>query len=231
MKAIHIANAKKLDAEVAIEIQPQRSRIRTVLPDGSDKVNVKILKSTVATEMQVLAEKYGDNLQVLEALLESDPEVDTELTGKKLRHTRKLYVDQNNRIAYSLNLYRVIRQPDGEEKERRDLNKVPANVNAEIPLQWTGKRFPKEEAIRQFVFGRKYQLRHVNGVTYDFLYSMAKELEDSKSLILVGAGAKANQPLLLTRGGQSYRGFLEGRTDGDKYCLILHLTDIELKGL
>ena len=48
-------------------------------------------------------------------------------------------------------------------------------------------------------------------------------------LMLVGAGPKGNQPLVLTRGGQQYRGFLEGRTQGDKYCLILHLSNMELK--
>ena len=70
---------------------------------------------------------------------------------------------------------------------------------------------------------------HVNGLTYDFLFSMAKELEQSESLLLLGAGAKGAQPLVLTRGGQQYRGFLEGRTQGKKYCLILHLSNMELK--
>jgi hypothetical protein len=32
-------------------------------------------------------------------------------------------------------------------------------------------------------------------------------------------------------GGKPYRAFLEGRIKGDKYCLILHLTDQELKPL
>lgn len=60
---------------------------------------------------------------------------------------------------------------------------------------------------------------------------MAKELQDSKSLVLIGAGAKGTDPILLTRGGQPYRGFLEGRAEKDRYMLILHLSDIELKGL
>jgi hypothetical protein len=58
---------------------------------------------------------------------------------------------------------------------------------------------------------------------------MAKELEDTLSLMLLGAGPKGSQPLVLTRGGQQFRGFLEGRTQGDKYCLILHLSNMELK--
>ena len=45
----------------------------------------------------------------------------------------------------------------------------------------------------------------------------------------VGAGEKGNQPLVMSDGGKPYRAFLEGRVRGDSYCLILHLTDQELK--
>lgn len=46
---------------------------------------------------------------------------------------------------------------------------------------------------------------------------------------MLGGGQKGNEPILLSRGGQPYRGFLEGRIQEDRYMLILHLTDIELK--
>ena len=58
---------------------------------------------------------------------------------------------------------------------------------------------------------------------------MAQELEKADSLMLLGGGPKSNQPLILRRGGSPYRGFLEGRTDGEKYCLILHLSNLELR--
>ena len=60
---------------------------------------------------------------------------------------------------------------------------------------------------------------------------MAKELEDKNSLMLIGAGPKANQPLVLRRGSLPQRGFLEGRTSGDKYLLVLHLSNLELKAV
>ena len=87
----------------------------------------------------------------------------------------------------------------------------------------------KEEACRKFVFSGKLQLVHINGLTYDFLHGIASELEKEQSLMLLGAGSKSNQPLVLRRGGSPYRGFLEGRTDGRKYALILHLSNLELK--
>ena len=58
---------------------------------------------------------------------------------------------------------------------------------------------------------------------------LAKELEQRGSLMLLGAGPKSNQPLILRRGGTPYRGFLEGRTEGEKYCLMLHFSNLELK--
>ena len=49
------------------------------------------------------------------------------------------------------------------------------------------------------------------------------------SPVFVGAGSKGNLPLILSAGGTPYRGFLEGRVIDDKYALILHLTNFELK--
>ncbi|HEY2909269.1 MAG TPA: hypothetical protein VGI99_03435, partial [Gemmataceae bacterium] len=81
----------------------------------------------------------------------------------------------------------------------------------------------------KFVMAAKMQLHHINGLTYDFLFGIAKELQAKNSLMLMGAGPKANQPIVLRRGSVPYRGFLEGRTNGDEYCLLLHLSNMELK--
>lgn len=231
IRAIHLANEKRRDAEIAFEAQIEKIQIHSVLADGSEKENVKILKTTVQRDEEALLKQYGEMGKLARALAEEDPDVDLETVGKMIRRTRKLWVDVENRIAYRVNLYRVVRDPDGTERERRDLNKLPGNMNAEVPLRWNGKKYPKDEAIRKFVFTKKYQIRHVNGVTFDFLYNMAKELHESRALGLVVAGRKGNEPILLSRGGQPYRGFLEGRVEGERYCLVLHLSDIELKEL
>ena len=39
----------------------------------------------------------------------------------------------------------------------------------------------KAEAYKKFVFVAKQQMVHVNGLTYDFLYGMAKELEEAEA--------------------------------------------------
>ena len=86
-------------------------------------------------------------------------------------------------------------------------------------------------ALRMFVFTKKYQVKHVNGLTYDFLYDMAKQLAEKNAMMLIGSGLKGVGPIVLSDGGTNYRAFLEGRIDGEKYCLILHLTNLELKAL
>lgn len=231
-KAIHISNDKKRDAEVAVEQQVRRSKVRSVLPSGEEKNNMRLLKNTINYEFEVLLGNYDGNLSAFEdALLKNDPEVDAENTGYFLHNTHKLYIDQDNRIAYRINLYQVIYDPQGDEIERHDINRVPANINTEMPLRWTGKRVDKSEAVRSFVFFRKYQIRHINGVTFDFLYNMAKDLQESKTMVLIGGGEKGADPIFLTRGGSPYRGFLEGRVQEDRYILVLHLSDIELKSL
>jgi len=231
MRAIHIANEKRRDAEVAFEAQTIRRETRTLLKNGKEKSNVRLLKSTVKMDEEVLAIEFGAWDKVAQALIDGDPELDMEVIGKKLNRTHRLWVDKDNHIAYRVNLFRTLYNPDGTERERLDINKLPSNINKEFPLKWTGRMFPRNEVIRQFVFSRSYQIRHINGATFDFLYAMAKELDEKDSLVMVSGGQKGNDPVLLSRGGQPYRAFLEGRIKEERYILILHLTDIELKGI
>ena len=82
-----------------------------------------------------------------------------------------------------------------------------------------------------FMFKKSYQVQHVNGLTYDFLFDMAKKLAEADSMMLVGGGQKGTDPIVMANGGTPYRAFLEGRVDGDRYALILRLTNMELKSI
>jgi hypothetical protein len=230
MRAIHIANEKKRDAEVAFSAPPKQEAINMVLGDGRDRTNVKYIKTL--TDDDVIKKQYkNDMIKLGEALIAGDPEIDMEQTGRFLKKTLRLWMTADNNIAYRVNFVEVVYNPDGTEKERRDVVKKQSNIRIEDPIQWTGKPFPKAETLRKFVFTKSYQLFHTSGLSYDFLYDMAKQLHESKSFMRLGAGKKGNEQLCLTEGGEKYFGFLEGRVDGDKYCLILRLTNMELKPL
>ena len=229
MRAINLANDKKRDAQVAVEAVRQPSTVRRVLPDGEDYISLKVLKQSLALAFDALARAYTDPVALGRAIIEADPEVDMEVIGRRVWGTRRLYLDQDGHIAYRVTLQQIVKDPAGVEVRRQDLTKAMPNVGGESVVQWTGRRFDKHDTIRKFVFSRTLQIKHVNGLTFDFLYAMAKDLAETNTLMFVGAGPKGTEPLVFSQGGEPYRGFLEGRIDKDKYCLILHLTNLEVK--
>jgi len=229
MRTINIANEKKRDARVSFEGHRYQSDISYVLDDGTSRKTVKVLKTTLNESLSTLQNHYESMTDIANAIIKSDPEVNPEVTGIMLDNTKKLFVSKDSKIVYGVDLFEVSKRPDGTEKDRKFHERPLANVNSEIPIRCTGKRIPKDKAIKMFVFSRKYQMKHVNGLTYDFLFDMAKSLHEDNALMLIGGGAKGTEPLVLYQGGTPYRAFLEGRIKGDKYCLILHLTQLELK--
>jgi hypothetical protein len=180
-------------------------------------------------DLSALTDKYGSLEAVGQAILQDDPEIDIERTGRLMQNTSRIYVNASRQIVHKIQFFEKILNPDGSQRDRRPQKILEPNLAGQTPLRWSGIFIKKEEACRKFVFSGKIQLQHVNGLTYDFLYGMAKELEEKGSLLLLGAGPRSKEPLILRRGGAAYRGFLEGRTQGDQYCLLLHFSNLELK--
>jgi hypothetical protein len=226
---INIANSKGRDAVVGSQTVAKPLKVRWLDDKGRQVQNGRVIKGDMSHDLAALEAKAGGRDKVSQSLIAGDPEVDIEIAGAVLRDTRRVYVDPDGKIVHKVRQFEVIKNPDGTERERRPRKINQPNIASESPLTWTGKMMKKKDVYSKFVFAGKRQIVHVNGLTYDFLYNMAKELEAAESLLLLGAGPKGAQPLVLTRGGQQYRGFLEGRTQGDKYCLILHLSNMELK--
>ncbi len=231
MRGIKLMNSKGRDAEVGSQSVRRARRVRWLDDQGRQVRNVKILKSTLDHDLDALMEAHGDPAKIADAMVDGDPEIDLERYGSFLEDTSRVYVDPERKILYSVQEWEVVRAPDGTEKERRPRVVSQANAGVEAPLRWSGKLLKRSAVYNRFVFSLKQQLVHINGLTYDFLFGMAKELEEKDSLLLIGSGPKSNMPLIFQRGGTAYRGFLEGRTQGDKYCLLLHLSNLELKGV
>lgn len=225
---INISNAKNRDAVVAME---GLSPVREVYyrdENGTPVINRKLLKSDVDHDLAKLMKKRKKLESVAKVLIKDDPEIDIERFGKYLAETSRVYVSQRG-IVHVVDEFEVIKNPDGTVRERRPRKKDLQNINTDVPLKWTGKYIKKKEAVHRFVFTNKKQLVHINGLTYDFLFQMAKELDKRDSLLLIRGGEKGDQPVVMNRGGKPYNAFLEGRVKGDSYCLILHLSNMELK--
>ena len=229
MPAINICNEAGRDAEVSMESVTLPLRVRWVDSQGRQARNIRLLKSTLNLDIEALKKSSEGIENVAQSLIDDDPDVDLEVTGSFLSMTSRVYINSENDIVHRIQQYELVKNPDGSTRERRVLERTQQNVTSEMPLKWSGVYIKRSEVVRKFVFGNKMQLAHINGLTYDFLFNMAKDLESRDCMMLVGAGPKSNEPLILRRGNVPYRGFLEGRTRGDKYVLLLHLSNLELK--
>ena len=226
-KSIRITNASGRDGSAQV-VSPKRETPTSLGLPGHTIQFHRYLSSTEAGRGEVLAQSLGDDYA--QALIDGDPEIDLEHVGRSIAETNVVFLSSKGDFLYSPpKVVEVITGPDGAEKERRDPVDVESNVDDERPVRWTGKKIPIGEAVRRFMFRRSLQVTHVDGVTYDFLHAMAKELSGERALMLVGAGAKGSDPLVFQANGRPCRGFLEGRVDGEKYQLMLHLSDLELK--
>ena len=230
MKIINIANNSKRNTRVVLESRRAKAKTFYVDANGDQVKSVRMVKNTLKTDLKELTKETSLE-DLSRKLIDGDPEIDFELFGRQIHQTTKIYLNSNNEAAHGVVLKEEIYLPDGTLKEVRDMLVQESNINTERPIKWSNKLMPKKQFYKKFAFGAAYQINHVDGLSFDFLFSMAKELEEKDALLYVAAGEKSNQPLVLARNGTQYRGFLEGRTKGDKYMLILHMTNLELKNI
>jgi hypothetical protein len=225
--SIHIANAKGRDATVGL--------LNIKAPEGP-KLGVpkeritftRYIAATEATMHEALTKQYGETYA--QQLISNDPEIDLEAVGLKIEQMQTVYLDGDKSLLYvEPSFIELVLNPDGSEKERRTPVEVDMNINGEVPVRFSGRLVPIKDAVRRFAFKRKVQLHHIDGLTFDFLYDIAKDLEAQNSLMVIGAGDKGTLPLVFQANGKPYRGFLEGKTKDKSYQLVLHLSEMELK--
>lgn len=233
-RILSITDDKKRDAHVEVASPPRPERLRWVSgKDGAPIRLERLVKSTDKTSFEALAQRFGTMEAISTALVAGDPELDLEQVGRRLGQATRVWVGRSGQVLYAARVLSVVTAPDGTEKSRGDFVDVEATVGEDQPpIPWTGRLIPATEVVRKFVLGRKLQVRHVNGLTFEFLHSIASSLEKADKLLLVGAGPKGQSPLVFQTNGAPFRGFLEGRTDGpDRYLLVLHLSNLELKSV
>ncbi|SVA98049.1 uncharacterized protein METZ01_LOCUS150903 [marine metagenome] len=227
MKKIHFMNKDERNAKVAF----QPLKINKNFKMGLPKEEIFFKRFVAATEKGLhehlskeLGEDYG------QALVDGDPEIDFNSIGKKINGTDLVYLDSKGEVLYAPPIIKEsIIGPDGAEKERRKSENIPSNVDDELPVRWSDQKIPIQDVLKSFAFMRTIQIMHIDGLTYDFLYQMAKELSEEKCMAMIGAGKQGKNPLIFQANGSPYRGFLEGRVKDKKYKLLLHLSNMELK--
>ncbi len=168
-------------------------------------------------------------------LIEGNPELDMQSAGRLMRDATAVYLDPSTpqpTMATDFKEIEVVYAPDGAEKERRPRVFRTANLDTSAPLKIV-RRLPIKDCLTRFVFRGMQQLIHTDGLTFDFLHGLARSLQESRSMALIGAGPKGAGPLVLRDGGSPFRAFLYGEAEGGgeqaRYRLLLLLSDQELK--
>ena len=224
---IHISNATNWDATVVATSTPAKEK---TIPSKTGKP-VVFQRYVAAGEGKIhetLVKEFGDSYS--KQLIDADPEIDFEMVGRTITATNTVLLDKDGQPLFCApEVLEIIYGPNGKEVERRTPVEIAPNINEEVPVKWTGKLIPRADLVRKYAIKRSMQLRHVDGVTYDFLYAIAKELDEKDSVMLLGGGEAGKGPLVLQSNGSPYRGFLDGRINGDKYVLLMHLSSMELK--
>ncbi len=230
-RVISFTDAKNRDAHVEIETAKSAVHHGYVNAAGEPVRSERFIKVTENRTYDALLREYGDDLALANAMVEKDPEIDFEKVGRRVGVADRVHVRPDGSVLYCARTMLVQLDPEGNELERRDFIDVEATVDEATPLPWSGRLFPIDQVVRKFAITRKLRVRHVNGLTFDFLYDIAKHLHEENKMLFVGTGKKGTQPLIFQTNGSPYRGFLEGRVDGEGYLLLLHLSNMELKAL
>ena len=205
LKEIHIANEKKRDANVRFVSLIKESDPKFAYKGKSIK-NSRLLISSDETSEDNLIKKYKNKLA--QKILEEDVDLDIEYAGKYIGDIDRILFNSKNEILYTPpKIKEVVFNKEWKEIKKQNPKEIVPNVRDDTPpLKWTGKFFKREDILKKFVVTKSIQLRHVDGLTFEFLYDMAKTLDDKKSLMFVGGGKSGKDPLIFQTNGNPYRG-------------------------
>ena len=229
MRKIHISDSNAKNTFVYFApIKPPKNQFKAF---GKERVfSKRVIISGEHNDYENLLNKYQEKLP--EILQDKDPELDLEIIGRPIEKTNTVFINKKNEIMkIAPNWIELIFDRDGNEKERRVPEERSSNITDDLPIRFTKMKLKRKDAVRKFVFTRTLQLWHSDGLSFEFLYNIAKDLDDNDEMMLVGAGAKGRDPLIFQNNGLPWRGFLEGRIQGDSYALLLRLSNLELKSL
>jgi len=234
IRYIQIEDSNKIDAEITFKSIKKGNQIYMALENGEKPLNKRVLKSTKENSLDFLIGKKtpsdDDYSEFSERLIHKDDEIDFELFGKFIDKVDKIYTNQELKPVFNVNISEQIIDPKGDLVEEKEKAYSKSNINGKSIVKWTGKYMPKKKLFNKIVLASKYQLKHINGLTFDFLFKIAKDLHEKDSFMMLGGG-KGNEPIIINDGGKPYRAFLEGRIKDKSYILIMHLSNQEYKSL
>jgi hypothetical protein len=223
---IHLAH-ENVDAELELIPTHRKKQSFRKTPDGKDIINQKF----ILFDIEKRNDKVLKENQIFDKFIEDDFDIDIELTGKYIKSTNRIVVNKDFRPVYNYMRFDILKFPDGSKKERVHLY-THGNTNHDIPVKITDDLIDPKDLLLKYIFRKSYYISHTNGLTFKFLFDLAKRLHNSGKFARVEAydpDSQKRSPLVLYDGGRKFpRAFLEGRVKKNAYALILHISDQEL---
>jgi hypothetical protein len=218
-----------------------RYKKRTKLKKTRENVEVINTKRAIVPYDNEFIERLRNDENLLQEFIEKDNEIDLELTEKRISRTFRILFTSDGELCYNFTEYEIKKDRSGKiipcEQcgeifcEHQIKGRTVANINQEDkPIIFIKPMMlDKLEAIKRWSFGRSYQLRHVDGLTFKFCYELALKLSNMRKMTLM-APIKDNkpQPLILRNNTRPFYAWLEGRVKDDKYALILHRATLKI---
>ena len=114
--------------------------------------------------------------QIVEALVKSDPEIDTRLIGKPVRIRSLAYLDEQRKPVCHFRLVEEKLTPEGTVKETRPYKVSESNIELPIQLSPKGSQ-TTEDLVQKFVLHKIYQVVHLDSLSFDFLFKLCQEIQ------------------------------------------------------
>lgn len=219
IRRLRLADHRGREAVVAMLPVHATTTIHYQGPDGQLVQHRRRIK--LSTER--IAPPGADPDDISRTLIDGDPEVALELTGRTTGPCERRWLDEEGHPCYAPSYVEVRTHADGTERERRPLPMRPANLVTARPRVWSGVLRPRTDVMRTEIFTRAYQVAHTTALEFDFLHGLAAYLQDGAVMVQVGSGPHGTGILRCERNGLSYRGWLDGHVGDDSYQLVLYL--------
>jgi len=191
---------------------------------GLDVQPARWIHTTDATSTAALVAHYGDGLA--DVIIEGDPDIAIDSVGCPVVGATQTWLDGDGSASpFPLQVCDVRFDAAGAEVGRREPRDERGNIQAGVFM--TAGRMSLAEMVSGYVVSKTLQVLAEDAAGHAWCHALARRLSDARAVTLCTAAA--GEPLVLQTGGRPYRGYLEGRVDGERWKLLLHLSAQELR--
>ena len=140
IRYIKLANDKKRDAEITFRSMNPKPAIRMVLESGGAVISKRAIKATSETSIKALLSNYDEKpkegvdfklqkaAKLSEDLINSDLEINLELTGKFIDDVSRVYINEEEKPVFRVKKVEKIFSPKAELKEEREPKYNESNI-------------------------------------------------------------------------------------------------------